>query len=187
MLGSPVCSGAVGPVKPHVPALNVRQPFRLQSLTARKCHTPASAAGSCCFKSRPNISHTVCKSSSHDSAGSNSTDLTPESLLKKAVKHSWAPLAVALPVCFGYGGSDGNGFGGGGGGDGDGSGGSGQGNNTSRNVIADIAEDDDDDEDEDEDEEEGDDEEEEEDDEVSLFSAGNAQLSLLSHGLLYDR
>ena len=165
MLGAPVCSGAVGSMKPHVQVLNSRQPLRLQTLTSRKAQNLTSSSRQCGFKSRRNNAQTVCKSLANEGNESKSTELTAESMLKKAVSFSWAPLAVALPVYFGNGGGGSNGHGGGG--DGDGSGGPGQESNNSRNVIADIADDDDDDDEEEEEEEEEEDEEEEDDDEVS--------------------
>jgi len=142
--------------------LNSRQPLRPQTLTSRKAQNLTSSSQHCGFKSRRNSAQTVCKSLASEGNQSKSTDLTAESMLKKAVSFSWAPLAVALPVYFGHGGGDSNGHGGGG--NGDGSGGPGQESNNSRNVIADIADDDDDEE---EEEEEEDEDEEEEDDEVS--------------------
>jgi len=159
MLGAPVCPGAVGSMKPHVQVLNSRQPLRPQTLTSRKAQNLTSSSQHCGFKSRRNSAQTVCKSLASEGNQSKSTDLTAESMLKKAVSFSWAPLAVALPVYFGHGGGHG------GGGNGDGSGGPGQDSNNSRNVIADIADDDDDEEEEEEEEDEED--EEEEDDEVS--------------------
>ncbi len=166
MLGAPVCSGAVGSMKPHVQVLNCRQPLRLQTLTSRKPQNLTSSSQHCRYKSRRNNAQTVCKSLANEGSESNSTELTPESMLKKAVSYSWAPLAVALPVYFKQGGGGSNGHGGRGGGDG--SGGPGQESNNSRNVIADIADDDDDEEDEEEEEEEEDEDEgEEDDDEVS--------------------
>ena len=163
MLGAPVCSGAVVCMKPHVQVLNCRQPLRLQTLTSRKAQNLTSSSQHCGFTSRRNNAHTVCKSSANEGSESKSTELTPESMFKKAVSYSWAPLAVALPVYFGHGGGGSTGHGGGG--DGDGSGGPGQESNNSRNVIADIADDDEEDE---EEEEEDEDEEEEDDNEVSV-------------------
>ena len=150
--------------------LTYRQPFRLYDLPSRKGQTHAASTSACCYKSRRGLSHITCQTSSSADAGSSSRqEPSARSALEKAALFSFAPLAVALPVCFGHGGGNGHDHGSGGdGGDGHGPGGSGQGD-SGRNVIADIAQDDDEDEEEEEEDDDEDDEEEEDDeqDEVS--------------------
>ena len=152
MLALPAPSAILEGVKPH---FNLRKPLRVQALAkSKKGQTFAAPPSTCCFRSRQRLSHTVCKSASSDSAKHNQKGgPNLKSNLEKAALFSFAPLAVALPACFGYGGHDGSGNGAGGG-DGDGSGGSGYGDSKGTNVIADIAEEEDDEEDDDEDEEE---------------------------------
>lgn len=155
MLALPAPSSTLTGVNPH---FNLRKPLRVRAFASKKGQTSASPTSNCGFRSRQRHSQTVCTSSASDNAKDTSKQRNLKSKLGKAALFSFAPLAVALPACFGYGGHDGNGNGGGGG-DGDGSGGSGHGDDTGTNVIADIAEEEDDDE---EDEEDGDGEEEDE-------------------------
>lgn len=133
----------------------------MRALASKKGQSSPDSTSTCGFRSRQRHSQIVCTNSASDDAENTPKQRKLKSKLEKAALFSFAPLAVALPACFGYGGHDGNGNGGGGD-HGDGSGGSGHGNNSVTNVIADIAEEEDDDE-----EEEEDDEGDEEDDEVS--------------------
>ena len=132
------------------PRFNLRKPLRV--LTSKKCQSSADPTSTCGFRSRQRHSQIVCTNSVSDNAGNTPKQRKLKSKLEKAALFSFAPLAVALPACFGYGGHDGGGNGGGGG-DGDGSGGSGHGNNSGTNVIADIAEEEEDYEEEEEDDE----------------------------------
>ena len=156
MLALPAPSATLRGVNPH---FNIRKPLRVRALVSQKGQTSADPTSTCGFRSRQRHPQTVCTSSASDNAEDTPKQRDLKSKLEKAALFSFAPLAVALPACFGYGGHDGSGNGGGGG-DGDGSGGAGHGDDSGTNVIADIAEEEDDD------EEEGD-EGDEEDDEVS--------------------
>ena len=150
MLALPAPSATFKGINTH---LNLRKPLRVRTLTSKQGQTSADPTSTCCFRSRQRHSQTVCKNSASEHAEHTPQQRKLKSKLEQAALFSFAPLAVALPACLGYGGGDGNGNGGGG--DGDGSGGSGRGDSSGTNVIADIAEDD----------EEEDDVEEEEDDE----------------------
>ena len=150
MLALPAPSARLDGVRPH---FCPRKPFRAQTLTSKKGHTPAAPTSPCCFKSRQQLSQTVCQlSSPGDAESKHEQDLKSNWGKAALFSFAFAPLAVALPTCFGHGGNDGSGMGGSDGG-GDGSGGSGRGDNNATNVIADIAEEDDDEEEVDEDEE----------------------------------
>ena len=138
----------------------------MRALASKKGQTSADPTSNCGFRSRQRHSQTVCTDSSSENVKDTPKQRKLKSKLEKAALFSFAPLAVALPACFGYGGHDGSGNGGGGGGDGDGSGGSGHGDGSGTNVIADIAEEEDDEDDDDDEEEEEDDEGDEEDEEV---------------------
>lgn len=164
MLALPAPSARLEGVRPQ---FCPRKPLRAQTLTSKKGQTSAAPTSTCCFRSRQQLAQTVCQLSSTGDAESKHEQHLKSNLGKAALfSFAFAPLAVALPTCYGHGGHDGGGLGGGGGnGDGGGSGGSGHGDNNGTNVIADIAEEDDDD----DDEEEEDDEDDDGDQEVSVL------------------
>ena len=171
MLALPAPSATFQGVNPH---FNPRRPLRVRALAPKKSQTSADSTSTCGFRPRQRHSQTVCTSSASDNAGNIPQQGKLKSKLEKAALFSFAPLAAALPVCFGYGGHDGNGNGDGGS-NGDGSGGSGHGDDSSPNVIADIAEEEDDD---DDDEEQDDEEGNEEDEEVGCILHGPDSINL---------
>ena len=167
MLSSPLCNGRVGGLCHNNSPLSTRQPLRLQTRTLHANRQSQNQATSCGFRPRRNTSAVVCSSVENESDPVDELQSNLKHGLRTAAALSWAPFAIALPLCFGDNGIGGNqGGSGGGGGGGDGSGSGGHGHN-SQNIIAELAADSSDEED-DEEEEEEEDEEEEDDEEVCV-------------------
>lgn len=166
MVSAPVCTGPVGNVSYGSAHLNVRQPLRVQSRTRLTTRQNQIQSKKCCFKPKRSASETVCSSAEDSPEAANKSQDRLKQGLSKAAALSWAPFAIALPLCFGDSGHGSNNGSSGGGGGGDGSGSGGQGDH-SRNIVAELAADSSEEEEEDEDDEE---DEEDEEEEVSLAS-----------------